>query len=499
MLDKTTTLKYTNIIVAFVVLCTMLFAATKGYFRADDFAHLETHIFEVMKDPATIITKSEFSGHYRPMVKVFWWVSYPFFGLRPFGYFVVIIAIFLLTTFMFSILTRMLTGNTLGSYIAVLLLLLQANTYLYTIRWIGAVTNVLSAFFVVVMLLFYVKSTRATSRAYLYYFLSLTSFGLGLMTREIFLVLFPVLVVYDFLFLWRDAPDKRKFLRKKLLSYTPFLVLMIIYVSVRNVVAGSNPLSGAPTGYTFTLGFYFLDSLLFFGFQLGYLPAAIFFLSFPSLRSDKVRLDRQELRLVVFSVFFALIAISPLLFFKWTSPTWLYLPVFGTTLAMTILFQRVFVNASKRRGELLFYGTLVWAIAGTFLLFFKLSEARFWEWGTRTQSVIEQVQTHYPELPHGATLCFIDKSYHEQWGVEGLFRSWGYLGAALRIWYDDSSLRACIVDKASSVETALREKGGAEILFVSEYDKGLLLDRTNWFRDLSGQETLTSSSKDDNL
>jgi hypothetical protein len=101
------------------------------------------------------------------MVKVFWWVNYPFFKLNPFGYFVVIIAIFLLTTWMFFLLTKKLIGNTLAAYATGLLLLLQPNTYLYTVRWIGAVTNVLSGFFAITMILFYIKFTRATSHNYL--------------------------------------------------------------------------------------------------------------------------------------------------------------------------------------------------------------------------------------------------------------------------------------------------------------------------------------------
>lgn len=485
MLDKVTTIKRTNAIVILVALCILSFAALRGYFRADDFAHLRVNKFDVMRNPATIITEPEFGGHYRPVVKLFFWVNYLVFGLRPLGYSVVLIAIFVLTLYMFFLLVRALAGNAFGGYCAVLLLLLQGNTYLYTVNWIATATDILSGLFVIMMLFFYVKSTMTAHRANLYYFLSLISFSFGLLSREIVIVLIPVLSAYDFFFFWLEASDKKEVLRKRFYSHVPFWVLLVGYVFVRSAVRGMLVLSSGEEGYTFSLDSHVLDNLIFYGMQLGFLPIALFLLSTPSLLFDKLQLEERDGKLIALGIFLAGCTILPFVFFKWNSPTWMYLPAFGTTLASSTLFQRVFSDSSRKKGALLFYGTLVCALVGSYLLFSKLNEVRWWQWGTYSRNVIEQVEAYYPNLSPGATLYFIDRNEQKPYGVKGLFRA--HLGDAFRVWYSDPSLHAYVVGEASSLEATLEEEGDEETsaVVVFEYDEGLILDRTNWFRELS--------------
>ena len=487
MLDKATTLKRTNAIVILFALCILLLAALRGYFRADDFGQLRIIKFDVMPHPVKIITESETSlaGHYRPMVTMSFWVNYLVFGLKPLGYFVVLIAIFLLTLYMFFLLVKILSGNVLGAYCAVLLFVLQGNTYLYTVNWITTASVPLSGLFVIMTLFFYIKSTMTVYRANLYSFLSFISFSLGLLSREVAIVTIPVLLAYDFLFLWLEAPDKIEVLRKRFSSHVPFWVLLVAYVFVRSAVPGTLGLSGKGS-YTFILGTNVLNNLIFYGMQLGFLPIAVLLLSIPSLFLGKLQLAKRDLKLIALGIFLAVGAILPLLFFRWTSPTWVYLSAFGTTLASSTLFQRVFSDSSRKKGALLFYGTLICALVGSFLLFSRLSEARWWQWGTYSRNVIEQVKAYYPNLPSEATLYFIDKNEQEPYGIEGLFRFNLYLGSAFQVWYDDPSLHAYIMDEASLIEAVVEEKRdeGISAIFVFEYDEGSILDKTSWFQGL---------------
>ncbi|MCP4538183.1 MAG: hypothetical protein GY832_13665 [Chloroflexi bacterium] len=440
MFNRVVILKRIEGIIIFTVVCILLFAALKGYFQSDDFFHLRTHKFSVLEDPATIFTESEVSGHYRPMVKIFWWATYFFFELRPFGYFVVLIVAFLATIYLFFLLAKTLTVNTLGAHIAVLLFLLQLNTYLYTLNWIGAVNNVLSSFFIIATLLIHVKSTSSTRHIRLYNFLAYITFGLSLLSREIsVVVLLPTLLVYDFMFLWLETTDKKKVLRERIWRYILYVILIVVYVLIRSAASGTISISGAGN-YEFIPSFHIINSILFFGTQLGFLPTAVVLLSVAVFLFNKVEFTKREIKLIIFGILFTSTAVLPFLFLDWTSPTWLYLPVFGITFATSVLFHGIYERSSKAR--LILYRTIVWAIIGSGFLFLKLDEARWWQWGVYTRNVIEQVQAYYPDLPQDAVLYFIDKDEGKPYGLEGLFRSRKNLRGVWQIWYNIPSWNA---------------------------------------------------------
>jgi hypothetical protein len=86
-------------------------------------------------------------------------------------------------------------------------------------------------------------------------------------------------------------------------------------------------------------------------------------------------------------------------------------------------------------------------------------------------------------LPPGTTLYFIDRDDQEPYGIEALFRFQPYLSGAFRVWYNDPSLGAYMVDEVSSVESAFSEKEDEEAssILVFEYDEGSLIDKTEYF------------------
>jgi hypothetical protein len=475
-----TTLRRTNVIIILIVLFVLLFTVRTGFFRSDDFFHLETTKFDTVSDPITMFTEAERGGHYRPMVKLFFWINFVAFGLQPLGYFATTIALFLLSLYIFHLLARLMLGNSLGAYAAILLFLLQGNTYLYTVNWIGAITNILSSLFVISSLFFYINSMITSHRAKLFYFLSLVCFAFGLLSREIAAILIPVILVYDILFLQSQTYNKMTTIAKRLPYYAPFLALFVLAVLARNA-AGARELSGGGS-YTFTLKS-LLNNIVFYTLQLGFLPVAVLLLTIPSLLLDEPK--TRNLKLIAWGLFFAAVAVLPFLLFRWTSPTWLYLPAFGTTLAAAVLSQQVFSSDSKR-ATLLLYGVLFWALIGNLLLFAELSSNRWWQWGRYTKNVIEEVETQYPDLPQGATLYFIDGNEQEMFGIKGLFRGRYNLNGAFRVWYDDPSLQAYILDETNSIEAALKERGdeGTSPIFAFEYNEGSIIDKTKWVQEL---------------
>ena len=82
MSNKQVILKFTSQVIFLAVLGVLVFTLTKGYFHSDDFSHLQAVKFKIVENPALIFSETEISGHYRPMVRLFWWVSFSLFGLN---------------------------------------------------------------------------------------------------------------------------------------------------------------------------------------------------------------------------------------------------------------------------------------------------------------------------------------------------------------------------------------------------------------------------------
>ncbi len=473
--DRNAALKYTCLLVGLLVFGILLTAALTSDFRGDDYGHLWEHKFKVMPNPLSILTEAQFSGHYRPMVKVFFGLNYLVFGLHAWGYTVSLVLIFWLTLLVFFYLVQRLANQTPMAYAAVLLFLMQMNVYIYTVNWIAAATNILSGFFVMATLFFYVTSTLANKHREWAYGLALASFGLGLLSRELLPLLLPVLLVYDFLFLWLDAPYKGEVFKKCLLRQAPFWLLFVLYLAVRGLAVGARELSGSEE-YSFVLAPHVLNNVLFFAVQLGFILLAVMLCSLPALLFDKVWLTRRELKLVAFGLTLAACTTLPFLFFNWSSPTWLYLPAFGVTLAAATLFQRVWRDGLGKSRTLLWAGLLVCVLAGNIFLFSKLNEARWWQWGEYSRGVLVQVQAYYPTLPPGARLYFIDKNEAQPYGLKRLFRFAMFLTDALQLRYDNPTLTAYFMDEA-------RPSGPASTRFVFEYDQGRLVDKTRTYQE----------------
>lgn len=484
MLAPNTTLMRINSVAVLAVLCILLVTALNGYFRADDFAQLRVTKFEVVDNPASIVTGAGYGGHYRPVVKAFFWINYLLFGLNPLGYFIIIIGIFLLTQFLLFRLAQTLSNSTTAAYAAVFLFLLQGNTYLYTVNWIGAVTNVLAGFFIVSTLLFYVKSTRAGNRRTLYYLLALVSFGLGLLSREVVITLITVFLAYDILFLRPEDSSTRKLIGERWFSHFLFWLILAGYILARDMISAPGAVAGIGL-YTFRLASNVLKNAGFYGGHLGFLPLGVFLLAILAVRRGNLQLERRDLKLIALGSFLTLNLVLPLLFFGWNSPTWMYPAAFGTALACAPLLERGISGSAGRARNLLLHGTLICALAGNLLLFVALDQARWWQWGAYSRNVLNQVTSSHPSFPPGVTLYFIDQNELQPYGLSRLFRS--FLDDALQIWYEDPSLQAYIVGEASSIQARLDDDENSETatFFVFAYDEGQISDQTESFRTLS--------------
>jgi len=474
------TLKRENVIVIIIALLILLLSSLRSYFRADDFAHLLSIRYETSEDIARLVTKPEFTGFFRPVVKLFFLVNYSISGLNAWTYIAGSVAIFVVDVYVYYWFVRAVSRDAFQAEGAVLLLVLQMNTYLYAVNWIGAVSNVLAALFVMTSVLFYIRSMSIGSFGWFAYAMSVISFSLGLLSKESCVVIPLILMAYDALFVLLDAPGKARVAELMILRYVPFGGVFVAYLVVRNA-SGSLPFSGG-YNYTLNLGANIIRNGFFYGVQLGYLPGAVFVLALPSLLIKRLGFERKDSRVMLFGVFVASVLSLPVLALSWSSPTWLFPPAIGTTLAASVLLRKCLAEGMGSRARFVLYGVLASALLGAGILYMKLSEARWLQWGSYTKNVLQELQRSYPELPHGAEIYFVDRDVGKEYGIERLFRN--HPGNAIRLWFDDLSLGATTVGSWNELDAILgKNQNGIEDVYVFEYADGHVFDMTDALRE----------------
>ena len=473
-------LKRVTSITVLIACVVLLYTTSKGYFYKDDFGHLMSVRYETTEKIADLLVTAEITGHYRPLQRAFILLNYLASGLNPTSYFITGIALFFLNVLVFFFLVQTLSKSTFLACSATLLLLLQVNTYIYTVNWISATaTAILLSLFFMTSILFYVRSVRDSHFSIPPYLLSLLSFIMALLSRESAVTILVVLFAYDFLFTWLNEANKIRTFGYMILRYIPFLVVFAGYLLLTNA-SGGIPLTGEGL-YTFQFGLNILENLVFFGLQLGYLPSVIVLLSLPLMLNRQLRFEENDVEIILFGLLVALVSLLPILFLPWNSPTWLFSPAIGTTLATSVLFKKGLDEWDKKNARLVLLGVIVSAILGCTLLFWRLNEDHWLEWGTWTRNVLVETKEQYSTLPRGATIYYIDRNEGRKYGISRMFTS--FIQPALQLWYDDLSLEARSVGNMNDLQEWKGEQAQrGRPVFIFEYYNGHVTDKTDEIR-----------------
>ena len=238
--------------------------------------------FSYLKD---IFTKNVGAGvyrvdnFYRPIQLLAYSIVYHISGLNVFGFHLLNFLLHLSNAFLIYFFTLALFKRREMSFISSLLFMVHP-IQTEAITYMNGTADPLAMFFGLLTLFFYLKMNQSIA----YYFLSLISFSLALISKETMVIL-PFLVIVVDLY-------KGEFIKEKLGKYIPYFILMGGYILVRltmfNFTESLN-LFGASNLYTENLHyriFTFLASLaeyyklLLFPIDLRYDRAMIVFISF---------------------------------------------------------------------------------------------------------------------------------------------------------------------------------------------------------------------------
>lgn len=168
------------------------------------------------------------SNFYRPLQTISYIFNYHFWQLDPFGYHLTNIILQIAVSFLVFLLAFNLLGNLAVSLAAGIIFCVNP-LHTEAVGYISGRAEMLMGIFVILSLLFFIRSQKDDSRnTGLFYLLSLISFILALLSKEV-CVVFPLIIGgYMFYFL-RAKLNKRVFIK----NIFPFVALTLVYLFLR--------------------------------------------------------------------------------------------------------------------------------------------------------------------------------------------------------------------------------------------------------------------------
>jgi tetratricopeptide (TPR) repeat protein len=192
--------------------------------------------------------------YFRPVISTSYAIDYALYGLKPFGYHLTNVIIHVINSLLFYYLL-LLIFNTVKpekqafnlQYILLFAALLFAVHPIHTeaISWVSGRTDSLSFTFFLISFIFYLKYSAKSKTSLIV--LSLVSYILSLLAKEMSVTLPALIILFDFIVLKLSWDN----IKKKIPVYSTFVVLTILYLFFRYLV-----LKDVPQRETY---FYFYD------------------------------------------------------------------------------------------------------------------------------------------------------------------------------------------------------------------------------------------------
>ena len=473
-------------IVSFLV----LYPLHTHFFVGDDFTWLRWAMEAMPSDLIKNITSSD-GFFYRPFTKALVYGLYPLFGLQPAPYHTLSIFIHGLVSCLVYGIAHHLSGKRRVGLLAGLLFLLHP-IHAETLFWMSGYSGLFAALFYLASVYTFIRwhgalHQKNRKHAGLFqmslYIGSIIFFTLALSSYELSVTL-PLVVGAYILLYAREMPW-----RKKLLSVTPFAVLLGAYVYVRNVVAESHLLSGD----------YSYDVLLFpfnaAGNSIGYagelvagfavipwydyfrvlmreqVALAVFFsIAGLVLLGIFIRMNHRQIRrhpLIIFSTAWFIIALLPVMGLGNIAERYLYIPSVGYSMALSYMLVRISDRPNYwLRGAAVFLTVIILTV---YISGLRSAMATWKQAGDTAETILRTVTVSYRSLSPGTTIYYLNVPIRTG-------RAWVYpvgLSDALRIHYRDDSMRV-ITDMPR--EYAMQQQNTEDNVLIFLYDRGTVYE-----------------------
>ena len=446
----------------------MFFSSLKNYFVGDDFTWLRWTAKTRVVDLSQLFLDAK-GFFYRPLARIYFFLVYPLFGLRPQGYHLVDFLLHLGCTLGVYFLALLLTKRRLIAFLAGLFFLIHPINA-ESIFWISSTSALFASFFYIWGFLAYFRwrSEQKKWRGF-FYALSVLAFILGLVFHER-MITFPLAILfYDLLF--GQIKNSKKWFTK-IASLLPFWLLIGVYFWLRNTVAQAHWLSG---DYSYNFGnlvFNFIGNLSGY---LGELIASFHFIPLYDLgrtflRSQKLlalglmailvlaaRFFFRKVKLnkvIIFSFGWLVILLLPFLGLGNLAERYVYLAHAGFFILLAMLLVWIFEKLKQARPKLaiLTFVLMVCSLLVFYSIEIKKAQREWYQAGEAANKTLLALSTNYREFPLGTSLYFVNLPIRQG-------RAWVFpVGLEDGIWfvYKDEDL---VVKRSSDLEKTLNLVG----------------------------------------
>lgn len=296
--------------------------------------------------------RKKHTGYYRPFVNLTYRIDYKLWGMNPQGFRTTNFLLHLLTCFLLFRFIVLLVNDRQTAFWATLVFALHpVNTE--SASWVSSRNNILVTFFFLISLYCYIKAWEGQS--YLNLIGSVLSFALAIFSKEFGLLVLPCIFFYQ-----RFLSMKRRHISREMISYLPFLLVVIGYFLLRKMVTDSW-LTPSEEGHLWQR-IYFTPYLITWDIKLIFFPYGLhnFIIHYPSNYLNwqvfagfccitllgLLTWKAWKNKLLTFSIFSFLAALFPILNIIHTSAVtlismrWLYFPMIFVSLAATQLIEK---------------------------------------------------------------------------------------------------------------------------------------------------------------
>jgi hypothetical protein len=452
------------------------------FFVFDDFNHL---MLIQVESWYLLFKPNQF--FWRPMAMLLYRWAYNSFGLDPFGYHLIFIAIHIINTILVYLITQKLFNRKNLSLLTSTIFATRFS-HLFAVSLTNTQDPIM-ALFIFLTVLFYLKALRKKK----FFYVSLICFILSLMFKEPAIVLPLLLLAYE-LAMKPQSQDLRAMVSRIIKRQYSYYLVMLGYLGLRFLKSSliQNSLGTHDINenlYAIELGKNTISSLINyprFSFNGPLDPCTIMVVILVGFAFFKIKnklplfkdVEREELRGVVFGILWYFIALSPVLLIWHVAKHYNYLPVFGFSLVMSCLAYHLFKKIHIDHP----------ALGNTFIVLFisisvlysyskinkRLVEREgYYKCGTASQNLINEIKQAYPQLPKGAKLYFVPKGNLDFDLMKDFHNRVSPNGNLFRLFYFDKTIQTYFITKPELDELQPDKK-----TFVFAFDLMHLYDLT---------------------
>ncbi|MCF8146357.1 MAG: tetratricopeptide repeat protein [Deltaproteobacteria bacterium] len=173
----------------------------------------------------------EHTGYYRPLINLTYSIDYKLWGLTAPGFRTTNLIFHLISCIILFHFLQFLVKDRYAAWGATLIFAMHP-AHTETISWIASRNNILVTLFSIASLFFYARSRERRSN--LMWAASILMFVLAILSKEMGLMVFPLLFLSQ-----RFLSHKTKNYHEEVLSYLPFVIMIIAYFLIRREVIGA--------------------------------------------------------------------------------------------------------------------------------------------------------------------------------------------------------------------------------------------------------------------